>query len=95
MPVYIVWIVGIAVSILVRKKHPQASPLATISLSLFLATSILYRYISLQLPFIIEGMDIHLGFAFTLIAVINALMDSVLWALLIVAIFIGRKTENT
>ena len=97
-PLYLVWIIGLVLSILHRRRHSKVSLLTFISLSMFVVISLVGVFLGIWLPvnFYNDGLDAReIGIISMSINVITSLISSVAWGLLIAAIFGWRKQIST
>jgi MFS family permease len=90
-PVYIVWLVGIAIAAVRYKRHPRVSLLAIIGLGGSLLLSIANALLTVILP---QQFAINeVASAFAILGVCSGLIYMVLWGLILAAIF-GWRSAN-
>lgn len=97
-PVYLVWIIGLVLSIIHRRRHSKVSLFTFISLSMFVVISLVGAFLGIWLPvnFYNNGLDAReIGIISMSINVITSLVLSVAWGLIIAAIFGWRKQIST
>ncbi|MFN8455603.1 MAG: hypothetical protein U0401_13210 [Anaerolineae bacterium] len=78
-------------------QHPRVSLLTTIALSIMLVTSLISIYLNVQLPLLMTdwGWDYpRIGLFFTIKGFLQALIDTVAFVLLLIAIFSGRTSQT-
>jgi len=100
IPTYVVWGIGIIISILRRRKHPQVSLLTILSLIVFMISGIAQPYITFWYQYkLMEGVYYakEVGFYLGIMSMFSSLIHSVIWVLLLIAIFGWRDSsgENT
>jgi hypothetical protein len=94
VPQYLVWIIGLILSIIHYKKHSKVSILTLISLSMLFAFSLIYTFLKLWLPInaMNKGIDVSdISTSLLLITIIKSLLSAVAWSMMITAIFGWRK----
>ena len=97
-PLYLVWIIGLILSIIYRRRHSKVSLLTFISLSMFVVASLVDGFLGIWLPvnFYNNSFDTReIGKISMSINVIMSIVSSVAWSLIIIAIFSLRKQKNT
>jgi len=95
IPLYLVWIIGMVLSSIHRKRHSKVSLLAFISLFTLFVLSLVVVFSETWLPInaSIEGLDAkEMGMTLYRIKVIAKFMSAVAWGMLIAAIF-GWRTQ--
>jgi hypothetical protein len=93
LPSLVVWIVGIAFAIIYWRKHPQISALALIGIALLALVTIVGTIVSLWLPSVLFERGLRaeeIGWAFSLIGIVQSLIGAVAWALILLAVFKER-----
>ncbi|MFP4345427.1 MAG: hypothetical protein ACLFU8_12100 [Anaerolineales bacterium] len=94
LPLIIVWIVGIVIALTSWQKHPQISLYAVIGLGLLLLRGLVVTGVNVWLPISMyrRGMDVtRIGVISTVVGVVSALVASVGWVLILLAIFRYRN----
>ena len=94
LPLYLIWIIGLVLSIVHWKKHSRVSLFTFISLSILLVLSLISVFLELWLPInaFNEGFSAReIGIIWMRIKVIASVISSIAWSMLFVAIFGGRK----
>lgn len=90
LPLVIIWIVGIVIAITSWRKHPQISLYAVIGLGLLLLRGLFVTGANVWLPISMyeRGMAVgRIGVITTMVGVLSALVASVGWVLILLAIF--------
>ena len=94
LPLYLVWLVGIILSIVFWKKHPTVSLLTLIALVGLLIISIVGTYTSTWLPISLhaKGMSTgRIGIELGIISIVSSILSTAFWILLVIALFGWRK----
>ncbi len=91
-PLYFVWILGFGLSLIYMKKIKKASILTMIALVIFIFKTIILSilYASLIHSNELDEIDGYLN----VIALVNALIDLVVWLFMLVAMFKWRNTQT-
>lgn len=94
LPLMLVWLVGFVFAILRWKWHPRVSLLIVIALVLAFFGSIISVISNLLPLYMSRNMNVaasQIGVYMGIIGVVNILLHFVMWILLIIALFVGRK----
>jgi hypothetical protein len=94
IPLYLVWLVGIILSIVFWKKHPTVSLLTLIALAGLLILSIVGVYTSTWLPMTLHAQGLstaRIGIELGIISIASSILSTAFWILLVVALFGWRK----
>lgn len=94
IPLFLVWLVGIALAVVFWRRHPRVSLLAIIALALFLLGALVGAPVSLWLPMMMQERGLspsRIGLMLTGVAVAQSLLSAVLWGIVIAAIFGWRN----
>jgi hypothetical protein len=94
LPLYLVWLVGIILSIVFWKKHPTVSLLSLIALAGLLIISIVDVYASTWLPIALRSQGMSTGrisIEMGIISVSSSFVSTAFWILLVIALFGWRK----
>ena len=89
-PLFIVWLVGLVLSLVYWKKNPKVSLLTLISTAGFLVTSPVFTYLNTRMPLIMQERGLsatQLGARYAILGITHSLVSAGLWVLLLVAIF--------
>jgi uncharacterized membrane protein len=92
-PLFLAWIVGIALAVINWRRHPARSLLVTIALAIMLVVGVVGGAIQAVLPFTLidQGMSAsQMGVVFSALGLVRILLDTAAWALLLVALFRRR-----
>lgn len=93
-PLLIVWGIGILVALTRWRRHPRVSLLVTAGLLILAIQMVVQAYISIWLPITLseEGMSsAEIGLRLRDIGLINILVISLAWVLILTALFGWRK----
>jgi hypothetical protein len=96
-PVFIVWIVGIVLSMATWRKHPQVSLLALVGfvIQLFQSSAGILFYYWLSTQSGVFGMSSQqFGMVFSIVNFAQICLSAVAWALILFAIFRWRNPSN-
>lgn len=96
-PIFLVWIVGIVLASVRWSQHPRISLLTIIALAIMLVTSLVSTYLNVQLPVLMTewGWDYpQIGLFFTIKGFVQAVIDTIAFVLLLLAIFSGRTSQS-
>lgn len=94
LPIILVWIVGLVLALIYRQRHPKVSALAFISILGLFIMLVISTYTSVWLSLGLHSQGIspsQIGITLAVRGIVTSLISTVFWALLIAAIFIGRK----
>ena len=92
-PLLLVWLVGIALSLLWWQRAPKVAAVTCVACALFIVDALIGTFISVALPrmLIERGQGTaQVGLAFTLIGLFRSLLHAALWSAVLFAIFSGR-----
>ena len=90
LPLYVVWLVGLVLSMVHFKKNPKVFLLTLIAMAGFLVTSPVFTFLNTRMPMIwhARGMSSsQVGTIFAILNITHSLISTGLWVLLLVAIF--------
>ncbi len=94
-PILIVWLVGLVLAIINRKKYPQVARLTIIGLAILFTISLVNSYVSRMLPIWLTQQGFttsEMVPVFTIRNLVGAVVSAFGWGFVIAAIFSGRKT---
>lgn len=94
LPLYLIWIIGLVLSIIHRKRHSKVCLLTMVSLSILFLLSLISKFLDLWLPINVfnEGYTAReIGATMMRIEVIASLVSTVAWSMLFAAMFGWRK----
>jgi hypothetical protein len=97
LPIILVWLVGVALSLVFWRRHPTVSAMTLIAFIGFLIVAIIGTYLNTWLPITLQQRGLTAGRIGTILAVtgiINALVHTCLWVLVTMAIFGWRKKQE-
>jgi hypothetical protein len=89
-PLFLAWIVGIALAAINWRKNPRVSLLVTIALGLLLLVGLVGGAAQVALPIALmsQGLGpVQVGAVITAVSAVRILIDTAAWALLLVALF--------
>lgn len=92
-PLFLAWVAGIVVAAVTWRKHATLSLLVTIALAIMLVVGVGLGAIQAALPFVLieRGMGAQeVGVALSAVGGLRILLDTVAWALLLIALFRRR-----
>ncbi|NOK59037.1 MAG: hypothetical protein GFH27_549349n32 [Chloroflexi bacterium AL-W] len=95
-PLFLVWGVGLVVAFLRWQRHPRVSLLLVIALIGLGLDAIIGTSLSIWLPIahMQSGWNVEqLGWMMGSVSVLRVLFGSVLWGLILVAVFSGRQVQ--
>lgn len=95
-PFYLVCLVGMVLVVVYWRFHPTAALLTAIALVIFVVTQLLSNFFSAWLPFALQSWRMpvgQMGPAMAIMTLLRSLLNATALALLLVAVFIGRKTS--
>jgi hypothetical protein len=96
LPLYLVWLVGIVLSIITWNKHPKSSLLSVIAFVIFFINTLVSNFLSI-LPVYLHntrGMSLsNIGTLSTILNLVLILFRVVGWVLILIAIFGRRKSK--
>ena len=99
LPLYVVWLVGIILSMTRWQRHPRASSAALAAFCLFFLESLVGTLLSYNLPRLLtEGRHIDGGHMALILNVLwfgRTIFHAALWGLVLVAIFGWRKRRRS
>lgn len=96
-PFFIVWIVGIVMSLKYWKLYPKVSRLTLIAILILFGESIIDTYLNQQLPIVLQQHELgtrQIKLIFFIKDFIQSLLIAVAWVLLIVAMFRWRSERD-
>ena len=96
-PIFLVWIAGIVLASVRWSQHPRVSLLTVIALAIMLVTSLVSIYLNVQLPLLMADWGwgySQIGLFFTIKGFIQAIIDTIAFVLLLMAIFGGRTSQS-
>lgn len=96
IPLYAVWIAGIVIALMRRRKHPRTSRLTVIALAVILIMALLQALLNISIPRLISGngwSTAQIGVLFSTIGVVSSLIHAAMWGLILWAIF-GERGEQ-
>ena len=95
LPVYVVWLVGIILSMTRWQRHPRASSAALAAFCLFFLESLVGTLLSYNLSrYLAQGRDLdgeHIALVLHMVWFGRTIVHAVLWGVVLVAIFGWRK----
>lgn len=92
LPIYLIWLAGIVLSVMYRRKYPKVSLLAGIAFVVLLISSLISNYLAMWLPFVLIGSP-NRSTILAINALVQSLIQAVAWGLVLVAIF-GRRRDG-
>lgn len=96
-PLIITWAVGIVIAVMRWQRHPRVSQLVVIALGVLIVAAVLNLTLNVLLPQILMrsgGDATTLGVVFTITGAIFSLIQTVCWAMILVALFGWRNTQE-
>ncbi len=96
IPTLLVWTVGLTMAIRRLKQYRVPATLTIIALGGLILTYLVFQVIQMALLHMVNSSQISsgvLGWSFTYIGVINVVINTALWILIITAIFIQRPAD--
>jgi hypothetical protein len=96
LPVFIVWLVGIILSVVYWRRHPKVSLLALIAITAFFVTSLFGSALTTWLPIMLQRRGwamTRLSAVLAIVSLVRSIVNAALWGLLIAAIF-GWRSER-
>jgi hypothetical protein len=93
IPLFLVWMVGIVLAVTRWQRHPKVSLLALIALVLALLNSTVNGFLGALAPVMLteQGMTAtQIGIIFTIWSFIASIVGTVIWGLVLAAIFRWR-----
>lgn len=98
LPMYVVWIVAIALAVSRWERHRTVSLLVLISVVVELVLSVVGILVAMALPtwMLREGMaSSQVGTAMSVVGLVQSLISAVCWGLVIGAVFIDRRRGSS
>lgn len=95
-PILVVWLVGLVLAIVNRKKYPQVARLTIIGLAILFTISLVNSYVSRMLPIWLTQQGFttsEMVPVFTIRNLVGSVITAFGWGFVIAAIFSGRKTS--
>lgn len=91
LPLYLVWIVGIVLAVIYRRRDQRVAILAAVALLLFLALDIGDRVMTIAVPTLMQGRGFEtVSLLLTATNIVSTLVSAGAWIMVLVAIFAGR-----
>ena len=100
IPLFLVWLIGIAVALSRWRRHPRVSLFAAIAFAVMIGSTIILRVVYMLGPLMMRERDwttSEIGTIFAVIGIVSALINAAAWALILSAIFgwrAHREKEN-
>lgn len=91
LPLYLIWIVGIVLAVIYRRRDRRAAILTAVALLLFLALDIGSRVMTIAAPTLMrEGGVETVSMLLSATNIFSTLVSAGAWIMVLVAIFAGR-----
>jgi FtsH-binding integral membrane protein len=93
LPLYLVWIVGLVLAVMYRRRDQRVAILTAVALTLFLAVSLCTNVVSSAVPSLTlsQGWSTQsISMIFAVTGILGALIAAGAWIMILVAIFSGR-----
>jgi hypothetical protein len=90
IPLFIVWLIGIAVALSRWRRHPRVSLFAVIAFAVMIGSMVVFRVIYILAPLMMRERGwspSEVGTIFGAIGIVSALINAAAWALILSAIF--------
>jgi hypothetical protein len=92
LPLFTIWILGVALALRSWRKHPKVSLLTAIALLGFILLSFINTFFIVWLPIALPQKQ--LGFSFSVLGVVTSIVGAGLWGILLTAIFGWRSKRS-
>jgi hypothetical protein len=94
IPIFLVWLVGLAFAVIRWRRHPRVSLLATSGLLLFFLRALNFPLIRLWIQQR-AAETFQVGIRFSALNLGSALVGALAWALILIAVFSQRSQVET
>ncbi len=92
LPIFLLWVIGIILSLTRYRKHPRVSLLTTAALSILLISNLARTALQVWLPATLPFVQV--SSAFIILGITSSILSTIAWAMLLVALFGKREQES-